>query len=377
MDIFKSQVECRTSLVVVYINGRFLSRRMTGVDRFAIELLKALDQLINKQHESIVGYEFYILLPKGTKVDISFRYIPMVEIGSFQGHLWEQISLPAFRLGRKSLLLNLCNTAPVISWSQLVVIHDAAVSRIPDTFSWKFRLLYKILMPVLGYLSKRVLTVSEFSRRDLAKFFHISKRKIYVIGESGEHIKGFNVDNDILSKHGLSKKQYLLAVSSQAPHKNFKLISDAIEHLQDFEFDIVIAGGMNAAVFGQNANSLSRKIKWIGYVSNEELRTLYENALCFVFPSLYEGFGIPPLEAMSCGCPVLASNAASIPEVCGDAALYFSPEDPNALAVLIESFCKDSELQKRMITKASHRAATFSWESAALSLLHHCDQMHY
>ncbi|MDR5172640.1 glycosyltransferase family 4 protein [Methylobacillus flagellatus] len=349
---------------------------MTGVDRFAVETLKALDQLISSKHPSVASYEFVILVPKGTQTDISFRHIPLEEIGSFQGHLWEQISLPLYRLGKQSLMLNLCNTAPVFSCSQLVVIHDAAVSRIPHTFSFKFRLLYKILMPVLGNFAKRVLTVSEFSKKDLAKFFHIPEHKVHVIGESGEHINAFAADTDILSKHGLGSRRYLLAVSSQAPHKNFKLISEAIEYLQDVGFDIVIAGGMNAAVFGQNAHGLSQKIKWTGYVSNEELHALYANALCFVFPSLYEGFGIPPLEAMSCGCPVLASNAASIPEVCGDAALYFSPDDPQALAALIESFCKDSDLQKRMIEKAAHHAATFSWKNAALSLVHHCDQMH-
>lgn len=349
---------------------------MTGVDRFAIETLRALDRLISDRHHSVSAYEFHILVPKGTQTDVKFNNIPVSEIGRFQGHLWEQISLPCYTLSRNCILLNLCNTAPVVSKRQLVVIHDAAVSRIPHTFSLKFRLLYKTLMPILGNFSRRVLTVSEFSKQDLAKFFHIPQQKVHVIGESGEHIREFSSDTDILHKHGLSKKRYLLAVSSQAPHKNFKLISEAIEHLQDFEFDIVIAGGVNATVFGQNAHALSQKIKWTGYVSNEELRALYENALCFVFPSLYEGFGIPPLEAMSCGCPVLASDAASIPEVCGDAALYFSPNDPKALAALIESFCKDGDLQTRMIEKATHHAATFSWENAALSLVHHCDQMH-
>jgi glycosyltransferase involved in cell wall biosynthesis len=164
----------------------------------------------------------------------------------------------------------------------------------------------------------------------------------------------------------------VFAVSSLATHKNFGLVVEALGKLENPPFDIAIAGGANARVFGNSGILNSPNIKWLGYVSDEELRALYESAMCFVFPSIYEGFGIPPLEAMNCGCPVLASHAASIPEVCGDAALYFNPNDADELAALLLRVSKDEELRAEFSRKGLARAQEFSWENAARQILDVC-----
>ena len=154
-----------------------------------------------------------------------------------------------------------------------------------------------------------------------------------------------------------------------AAHKNFQLVLEAISRLGPLPFDVAIAGGANSRVFGEAGVVDSNRIRWLGYVSDSELRALYESAMYFVFPSLYEGFGIPPLEAMTCGCPVLASRSASIPEVCGDATLYFDAHNADDLATLLMHVANDPALCAELKAKGHARAAQFSWERAARQVL--------
>jgi glycosyltransferase involved in cell wall biosynthesis len=244
--------------------------------------------------------------------------------------------------------------------------------KMPMAFSRAFRLWYRVLVPLLGKVSRTVLTVSEFSRQEIASAFGVPRDKISVVVEGGEHILRIPADTTAIQRFGLSGRPYILAVSSMAAHKNFQLVLDAISCLGNPPFDVAIAGGANPRVFGVSGMVDCERVKWLGYVSDAELRALYESAICFVFPSLYEGFGIPPLEAMNCGCPVLASLAASIPEVCGDAALYFDPHDADELATLLLRVANDSALCAELVMKGHERAAQFSWEMAARQIVAAC-----
>lgn len=349
----------------IVFNGRFLQRSVTGVERFAVEILREINQRIAAG--DISDLQPVIAVPRGTQPKECFSHIPFVEVGRFQGYAWEQIELPLFCSGRP--LLNLCNTAPVLYKQQLVVIHDAAVYSIPQAFSTSFKAVYKVMHQLLSWRGVPVATVSEFSKRDLVTRFTFDPLVLQVVTEGAEHVLRHQPDASILSDHGLVPQRYVLAVSSMAAHKNFKLVLEALTHLKGESFQIAIAGGANPAVFGEVAIKGADQVRWLGYVSDAQLRALYENALCFVFPSVYEGFGIPPLEAMTCGCPVLASAAASIPEVCGDAALFFDPQDATALADALKRISDDEALRRDLSERGRLRAKQFSWAKASSEVL--------
>ena len=354
------------TLPKVIINGRFLQRPVTGVERFALQTLRALNTLIEEGCSPFATFE--IALPPGTNPTVAFSRIPFKTVGRLTGHLWEQVDLPLY-CGR-ARLLNLCNTAPAFKQNQAVVIHDAAVFSAPQAFSRPFRLAYKAIHRCLAMGRAQLMTVSEFSRQDLAAHLGLNPQRIQVLPESAEHVLEHAPDVAILTRNNLgSLRPYVLAVSSMAPHKNFRLVLEAVSRLGDIDIDIAIAGGANSRVFGAMGLPAVDRVKWLGYVSDGELRALYENAMCFVFPSYYEGFGIPPLEAMQCGCAVLASSAASIPEVCGDAALYFEPDDAETLSQLIMRLHGSTQERERLADAGKARAATFTWRKVAQALV--------
>ena len=349
----------------IIFNGRFLQRPVTGVERFAVETLRALDGLISSG-DIQVG-PLFLAVPKGTQAKVLFTHIQLIEVGYRNGYAWEQIELPIFA-GRR-LLVNLCNTGPVCKRHQAVVIHDAAVFSVPQAYGLAFRLVYKCMHRLLAWRGARILTVSEFSRQELARHLRIAADSIAVLPEGGEHVLRVLPDEAILAKADLLNRPFVLAVSSAQANKNFAFVARALAQLGDPGFDVVVAGGTNPAVFAARGQALPPFVKHVGYVSDAELAGLYLHAACFVFPSLYEGFGIPPLEAMARGCPVVASNAASIPEVCGKAAVYFDPRDPasflNALNLVMGSEATRVELK----VLAQQRSQLWTWPRAALSLL--------
>lgn len=349
----------------IVFNGRFLQRSVTGVERFAVEIFREINQRIASGH--ISELKPVIAVPRGTRPQESFSHIPYVEVGRLQGYAWEQFELPLFCAGRP--LLSLCNTAPVLYKKQLVVIHDAAVYSIPQAFSASFKVVYKVMHQLLAWRGVPTATVSQFSKTDLVARFGFDEQLLQVVTEGAEHVLRHQADSSILISHGLSPKRYVLAVSSMAAHKNFKLVLEALKQMPGQSFQVAIAGGANPAVFGDVSMQGAEQVKWLGYVSDAQLRALYENALCFVFPSVYEGFGIPPLEAMTCGCPVLASSAASIPEVCGDAALYFDPHDASSLANSLQQIATDEALREDLSMRGRMRAQQFSWGKAATEVI--------
>lgn len=350
----------------IAINGRFLSRRLAGVDRFAIEVVRSLDRLVAGDSGLFKGTDIIVLVPAGTNCDFGVESILVVECGTRSGVLWEQFDLPAAAGDR--LLVNLCNTGPVFRKHQLTVIHDVAPSRVPESYGFLFRAWYRLLIPTLYRRSQSVCTVSAFSRDELTDL-HGTRGDICVLPEGADHMGRLAADPAVLERHGLNGRPYVLAVSSLSPHKNFAAVVRAVEAIGEVDFDVVIAGGQNPRVFAGSSGDLPPSVKYVGYVSDEELKALYENAACFVFPSIYEGYGLPPTEAMACGCPVVAAKAASIPEVCGDAAIYFDPNDSVDLARVLASVMGDPGLRAELRKKGLARAGTMLWRNAALSLL--------
>ena len=356
----------------VYINGRFLNQRITGVQRYAHEVLLALDDLIASQKLEL-PFALAVLAPPGTPAP-PLRAIRFERAGRLRGNAWEQLSLPALTHG--SLLYSFSATGPLSKRHQIITIHDASVYAVPQSFNWRFRAWYKLLLGTLVRRVPRVVTVSRFSKSEIVRHFGCDEGKIRITVEGWQHLARSPADAGILDKHGLRQRRYVLAVSNPTPSKNFAQLVEAVKLLDAPDFDVVVAGACDPAVFGNEARPGAAFVKYVGYVSDGELRALYENAGVFVYPSLYEGFGIPVLEAMASMCPVISSNAASLPEVCGEAAIYVSPDDPPALAAAIVRVMSDERERERLARSGEQRIGSFSWEAAARSVLGYMMQLY-
>jgi glycosyltransferase involved in cell wall biosynthesis len=350
----------------IYINGRFLTQATTGVQRYAREVVRALDaELADRGGRDAV----VVLTPGRGQVDeLPLRVIETRRAGRLTGHAWEQGELPLHARG--GALLSLANVGPLAHPRHVVTIHDASVFALPDTYSRAFGAWYRFLLPRLGRAARLVLTVSEFSRRELAARAGLPAERTVVLPLSGEHIADAPADPGVLERSGIRDGRFLLAVGSRSPHKNLGGLLRALPLVTAAGFRLVIAGGVNARVFGDAGTSLPADVVHeAGYVTDGELRALYERADGFVYPSLYEGFGLPPLEAMWCGCPVLTSRRASLPEVCGDAALYCDPEDPSDIARGIDRLMADECLRADLRARGRARAAAFAWRRTASAML--------
>jgi glycosyltransferase involved in cell wall biosynthesis len=341
----------------ISVNGRFLSQSITGVQRYALELLSAIDELLSSRQ--IEPLPVTVLVPPDAKAVPAWRSLRVQRIGRFTGQLWEQIDLPSH--AREALLFTPCGGAPLIHPCQVITIHDAAIFRTPDAYTALYGSYYRILQRVLARRARHLITVSEFSRNELMECLHVPKDKISTTKNSGEHILRFSRDETILGKHNLRKGSYILGVGSKNVNKNLDRLVEAFNLASDLSVDLVIAGGSNRAIFGEKGRYSSR-VREIGFVSDGELRSLYENAVCFVFPSLYEGFGIPPLEALTLGTPVIASRAAALPEVLGDAAVYCDPHSPRDIAEKIRQVLQGRAPEREA---AQLHASRFTWKGCA------------
>jgi glycosyltransferase involved in cell wall biosynthesis len=189
-----------------------------------------------------------------------------------------------------------------------------------------------------------------------------------VVPPGCDHLLKTPPSPDILNRFDLEPGQYILGVSSQSPVKNFDGLARAWELLGRGELKLAIAGKANSRVFGNGTSLRDGHTVWLGYVSDGELRALYEKAAVFVYPSFYEGFGIPPVEAMTCGCPVLVARSSALPESCGDAALYCDPSSPADIAKKIASLLDNPKLAQDMCALGRLQSARFTNQQTASML---------
>lgn len=343
----------------ILINGRFLGQRVTGVQRYARETIHALDELLAAGAGA--GLRWTVLVPRGTPVP-AFRHLAVETLGRLQGHGWEQLEL-AWR-ARAGLLFSFGFTGPWLTRRQIITVHDAAVVRWPQAFNMAFRHGYRRLVRRITTRAPRTMTVSHFSAAEAVECFRTPAERVRVTSEGWQHLLRIDADDSLLDRCGLRGRPFALAVSSPTPNKNFAAIGHALDVLGDAAPCCVVAGAADAAVFrpdGAGRDTMQR----VGYVSDAQLKSLYRHATCFVFPSFYEGFGIPPLEAMACGCPVIASTAPALREVCGDAALYFDPARPDELAAHLRAVFDDADLRERLRSAGVQRLGRYSWQAAA------------
>lgn len=305
----------------VIINGKFLTQRVTGVQRYAREIVTELDKQLNNELELSV----IIAVPKDASDVPDYKNIEVVKAGHLKGIVWEQISLPLYAAG-KGTLLNLCNVSPLISLG-IVAVHDVKIKARPQDFSRKFLIWYNLLFKNSTKRAKEIITVSEFSKREIIKYYKVVPEKIAVIPDAWQHYERIGYDDNALEKYGLKNDSYYFSMCSLEPNKNFKWIAEAAKRNPDQVF--AVSGSINETVFADGSGfECPENMKLLGYVSDEEAKTLMRDCKAFLFPTFYEGFGIPPLEAISAGArQVVVSDTEVMHEIFGDSVVYVDPMD--------------------------------------------------
>lgn len=348
------------------INGRFLGQRLSGVQRFAREIVSSLDALLASDPDFRRG-SVELHHPRECTVPNDLEVIRPREVGRRSGHGWEQIDLALSARG--AALLSLGNTGPALHGRQMVVIHDASVLAYPDNFTFAFRNAYRGLFRILARSAERVMTVSHFSAGELGRYLRLSSSTIPVIYNGGDHFARISADPSIVRRHGLADGDFILAIASASRTKNTPLIEGALERMGSPRPRLVWVGARESRIFQASDAPQAPDAVWLELLSDADLKALYERALCLVFPSIYEGFGLPPLEAMECGCPVLASDIGAVREVCDDAVLYFDPRDDEALARQIERVRDGASLRRQLREMGRARAAAFTWAQSGSRML--------
>lgn len=331
----------------IALNARFYSHRATGMQRYGVEMAARLSDDLD------------ILRPSR----------PLRGPG---GHLWEQAWLAGELRGR--LLWSPNNTGPLAVSRQICTIHDIIPLDRPEWFSRNFSRWYRWLMPKLARRVSHIIAISEFTKQRVMERLNVSAERITVIPNGVDPAFSPRPASEIALMrrlHGIPTPYYLLSLGSMEPRKNTARLLAAWERIADRVADdvhLVIAGAKGSSLVFSDV-SLDRippRVHFTGYVEQSWLPALCSGAMALVYPSLYEGFGLPPLEAMACGTPVVTSSTTSIPEVTGDAAVLVNPENVDAIADGMLRIIENENLQSKLSRAGLARAQHFSWDQAAV-----------
>jgi glycosyltransferase involved in cell wall biosynthesis len=297
--------------------------------------------------------------------------LPVSGRSRLQRVLAEQTLLPAaVSRSRVELLHNLFTTAPAVPGvPQVTTIHDLIYKRFPAAHKGLLAYGMRLLVPLAARRSRRLIAVSEATKADIIRFLAVPGERVDVTYEG----PGMEADaeptprQELRARLELGNAPVVLTVSAKRPHKNLERLFEAFAEL-DSDAVLVVPGyetAFEARLQARAAALAPGRIRFTGWLDDRDLEGLYRNAVCLVFPSLAEGFGLPVLEALARGLPVTCSNASSLPEIAGDAAVYFDPYDTNAIARSLERLLSDQSLRARLADAGRERAALFSWHAAA------------
>ncbi len=357
------------------IDARTTLLPKTGDRTYTLNLVRALARIDAEN-------EYFLLLdrapPPGLLPDApNFHH---VVIPTFWGRWWTMVQVPLFARRAGLDVLHVQYIAPLVCSARVVTaIHDASFAVMPETFPLKDRLLLNLFIPLAASSASKVITLSESSKRDLIERFGVSPEKIAItpcgVDETMQRVEDPQVIAEVLQRYGITPP-FILSVGLLQPRKNLPRVVDAYallrERRPDLPHHLVIAGkvGWGVELLRERVRKIQCRLRksavhFAGYVADEDLPALYSAADVFVYPSLYEGFGIPPLEAMACGTPVVTSNVSSLPEVVGDAALMVNPLDVEAITAAMEQILTDTTLRQTLTARGGKRAREFTWERMA------------
>jgi glycosyltransferase involved in cell wall biosynthesis len=366
------------------INGRFLAAKRTGVQRAAYNLIKAL---VNVDREN--QYFLFTAQDQVGNADWNYPNVTVVpsrirEGESIRNHIWEQFTLPRLAMQHQvDILHSPANLAPFFYKGNSVVhIHDLCFVVNPQWYSFSFRTLYNLIVPRLARRAAKVITNSNNSRNDLLQFFRLPAEKVSQVYWAVDDLFTERPAPDAAQPApaavpGVAEMpdDYILYVGSLEPRKNIGTLLEAYELLRETDptlrTKLVLIGG-ESPLFAEvrlKVKHFKEDVIFKGFVNDVMLREYYRHARLFVYPSLYEGFGLPPLEAMASGVPVVTTITSSIPEVVGDAALMVSPHDVPQLAATMGTVLRDEGLRQRLSARGREQVKRFNWYRVARNTL--------
>lgn len=301
------------------INGFFYIQRPTGVHRFARELMLELDKITLEREITIVVPEYARNIP-------NFKNIKIKKYGKTKGALWEQISFVRYLIKNNCESVNLCNTMPLLK-PGIICIHDAAYKMHPEYFTTihgKLSCIWHKIHYRLAAISKKpILTVSYFSKYQIIDAYKINPIRIKVIGNGWQHMKRIKLDESIIKNNNLIPGGYYFTLGNISKNKNTKWVYEIAKRYPE---DTFVISGRKAEVSNEKYEDLKNIIN-LGYISDSQIKALYKNCKAFIFPSIHEGFGIPPMEALSQNAKIIVSNSTCLPEIYRDSAYYIDPYD--------------------------------------------------
>lgn len=352
----------------IAFNGKFFGAAPTGVHRVAEQLIDATDAWLTDNPGD--GTDYALVVRDGVKIPAYRRIAGVREhplVRWMHRIAWEQLYLPV--VCRRDFLLNLCNIGPLLHGASATMIHDAQVYSTPGSYSKAFRLWYKFAFAFIGRRHRLIFTVSEFSKQELVRFGIASADKIVVIHNGCDHILKIQPDGGVVAKLKLTPKRYVLALANTQKHKNIEILLKAFARPELADVALVLFGGAKRTDFEGLGQTVPDNVVFAGRTSDAELAGLMAEAGALAFPSLTEGFGLPPLEAMALGCPVVAAPFGALPEVCGQAALYADPFKPEEWSAALLRLLDDEAVRRDLVVRGYEQAGLFTWQRAARTLL--------
>ena len=361
------------------MNGSMLDGHPTGLGVYSYNLINSLSSLCLADHyEEITVFtpsSLYLRdklqIKKLSNLLLSSKYGKLAALSRF---FWNTIIYP-LKAQKFDILISPTTHGSFFLNNQILTIHDLLSLRF-NNISLHQRLYYKFLLPYLVSKAKFIIAISETTKNDIIQFLKCPEDKIHVIHNGYDESIYYPIDDKpqlIAKEYGF--ENYFLAVGPTYPHKNFeKLITayNKLSPLEKIQNPLLIAGGKNPYLkyLKELVTSLrlTEHVHFLGYVPSNLMPSLYREAYALIFPSLYEGFGMPPLEAMACGCPVITSSTSSMPEVCGNAVLYINPAKEDTITTALRKLTNDSQLYEELKTKGLIQARKFSWNKTAQTL---------
>lgn len=304
----------------VVINGDYLAfNTFAGVSRFATEILAELDLMVKDLKVELLTPEYVESLPK-------FKNIKTVKFGQQPILKWKNTALPQYVKKQEALLVDLTQAFP-FGVKGITCVHDCIPELVSTAYSGVFGKLVKKPLKLVQRRaaiknSVAVITVSEFSKKDIARLYHVNPEKITVVGNAWQHIEKTAYDDTIINKYNLETKKFYFSLGSRVEHKNLKWIVSAA--LQNPE-SVFVVSGENSYSKGFDESQFPKNIIFTGYISDGEIRSLMANCKAFILPSIYEGFGIPPMEALAENAQIIVSNTSCLPEIYRKSAHYIDP----------------------------------------------------
>ena len=312
----------------VLINGDFLCRSLTGIERYACEITNRLDKISNPS-------EIAIAIPSYLENIPDYKNINIIKLQkkSKSNIRWQMLTLQGFLLQNKEYtILEFGNTALPFS-PGIVFLHDIYCEFFPDDFITRrdkfYKLYNRIQYRIIAKKAKKIITVSEFSRNEICNALNINPSKIEVIYSSADHVKTIDVDMSVFDKFSiLREKPFYFSLGSLSKRKNIKWIVDYAKKNSQVLFAISGTSLFTVKV-DELENKIPENIILLGYLDDSQVKALMSHCKAFILPSYYEGFGLTPLEALVCGAQIIIAKAASLPEIYGKTAHYIDPYDIN------------------------------------------------